>query len=221
MKRAKPIVVAAFIIVLIIVGVVAFRFGAKKDDATTTGQTANTSQASDRPVSTSTKTSYVAINQGLTSLPSGALSGSLITLDVSHNQISSLPSQIGQLTRLESLNVSYNKLSGALPGEIRKMSLKSLDASYNSLTGVPAEIGQLSNLKTINLSYNQLTGLPNELANIPVVDVLDLSYNQISSITDLSKYKNVKVLKLTGNKLTASQISQLQSALSSTQIIAN
>jgi Leucine-rich repeat (LRR) protein len=119
------------------------------------------------------------------------------------------------------MNVSYNKLSGSLPGEIRKMSLKTLNASYNSLTGVPGEIGQQPNLKNINFSYNQITGLPNEIANIPVIDVLDLSYNSIDSISDLSKFKNIRVLKLTGNKLSTSQISQLQAALPNTQIISN
>jgi len=218
MGRAKPIIITLFVVVAIAaVGFAAYTLGAKKN---TVSSSNNNSQ--NTTTSTSSKNSYVASNEGLTSFPDSALSNrNIVLLDLSHNQITTLPSQIGQLTRLEDFNISYNMLTGSLPGEIRKMSLKNLNASYNRLTGVPAEIGQQQNLRNINFSYNQLTGLPNELSNIPVVDVLDLSYNSIDSITDLSKYKNVKTLKLTGNKLTASQISQLQAALPSTQIISN
>lgn len=222
MNRAKPLVIITIIFLsLIIVGVVAFQFGSSKSTKDKANNS-NTSSTQDNTVKANTKNSYIAINQNLSSFPSAALNNTnIILLNISHNQITSLPSQIGQLTKLEDFNVSYNKLSGSLPGEIRKMSLKKLDASYNNLTGVPGEIGQQPNLKNINLSYNKLTGLPNELANIPVIDVLDLSYNSIDSVTDLSKYKNVTLLKLGGNKLTTAQISQLQAALPTTQITLN
>lgn len=118
-------------------------------------------------------------------------------LILSHNDLTSLPSQMGGMTNLQVLKVDHNQLEGALIAEIRKMPLVTLDASYNKMTGVPAEIGQIKTLKTLDYSYNNINALPNEIANL----------------------KQLKQLNLTGNPLSQAQISKLKSELPNTNIV--
>jgi Leucine-rich repeat (LRR) protein len=118
---------------------------------------------------------------------------------LSNNAIQTLPSQMGKMTKITVFKIDHNQLKGSLIGEIRQMSqLKTLDVSYNDMTGMPAELGQLRSLETLNYSYNKITGLPNELA-------------QLSD--------NLKEFNLTGNPLSAAQVSKLQAALPNTKII--
>lgn len=119
------------------------------------------------------------------------------TLILSYNNLTSLPSQMGNMDKLQVLKVDHNQLQGALIAEIRKMPLTSLDASYNSMTGIPAEIGQLTQLQTLNYSYNKISTLPNEIANL----------------------KQLKTLNLAGNPLTATQINQLKAELPNTSVV--
>ncbi len=103
-------------------------------------------------------------------------------LNISNNSITSLPSEIGELSKLRILNVSNNLLTGALPAEIRKITnLKELIASNNRLTGIPAEIGQLSNLEIIDFSNNSIDSFPLEIANIKGnLKEIDISNNNFS-----------------------------------------
>ena len=137
-------------------------------------------------------------NHNLTSVGSSIYSQTDATqLILSYNQLTSLPSQMGNMDKLQVLKVDHNQLHGALIAEIRKMPLITLDASYNDMTGIPAEIGQLSQLQTLNYSYNKINTLPNEIAHL----------------------QQLKTLNLTGNPLTSAQINQLKSELPNTTIL--
>ena len=120
-------------------------------------------------------------------------------LVLSNNRLRTLPSEMGRMVNLLSLRLDHNQLDGSLIAEVRLMSqLKTLNVSYNNMTGMPAEIGQLSKLEVLNYSYNHITGLPNELANLK---------------------NNLKTFDLTGNPLSASQISALKNELPNTTIL--
>ncbi len=67
-----------------------------------------------------------------------------------NNQLAALPSEIGQLTALESL-----------------------DLGGNGLNSLPPEIGQLTALESLDLGRNQLSTLPRQLGDL-IADGLDL-----------------------------------------------
>lgn len=111
-------------------------------------------------------------------------------LNLSNKGLAKIDMSVFDNTNLTELNISYNQLTGALPSQIGKLkNLKTLNASSNQMTGVPAEVGQLSNLEILDLSNNQLTGLPNELANLKKLKTLNLSGNQYSE-QDLNIIRN-------------------------------
>lgn len=71
-----------------------------------------------------------------------------------------MPSQIGQLKSLVSLDLSYNSLSGAIPsrlGELRQ--LQKLYVSSNNLTaGIPDAVANLTSFTFLALSNNSRSG---------------------------------------------------------------
>ena len=82
---------------------------------------------------------------------------------------------ISKLTQLTGLNLSYNQLT-SLPVEIGQLTqLTTLYLSGNQLTSLPVEIGQLAQLTELDLDYNQLASLPVEIGNMTQLTKLDLS----------------------------------------------
>ena len=133
-------------------------------------------------------------------------------LDLSGNQLSELPAEIGQLVNLTTLNLRGNQLS-ELPAEIGQLvNLTTLHLSGNQLSGLPAEIGQLVNLTTLHLSGNQLSGLPTEIGQLANLTTLSLSRNQLSDLpAEITQLVNLTTLHLSRNQLSElpAEITQL------------
>ncbi|XP_059072182.1 receptor-like protein EIX2 [Cryptomeria japonica] len=83
-------------------------------------------------------------------------------MDLSHNNLSgNIPSELGLLRGLISLNISKNNLSGVIPESLGALTyLESLDLSENNLLGkIPIQLLNLTFLAVLNLSNNMLSGL--------------------------------------------------------------
>lgn len=123
---------------------------------------------------------------------------SLVELDASFNNLTSLPANIGYgLLNLEKLSIQLNKIR-LFPNSICEMrSLRYLDAHMNEIHGLPIAIGRLTSLEVMNLSSNfsDLTKLPDTISDLANLRELDLSNNQIRVLPD-SFFRLEKLEKL-------------------------
>ncbi|WP_161575459.1 leucine-rich repeat domain-containing protein [Beggiatoa leptomitoformis] len=109
--------------------------------------------------------------------------GNVIELNLpNNNMIKELPSSIGNLSRLVTLNLSNNdKLGGALPSSMGSLeNLKNLDISYDNFSSLPAEVKGMANLVEFNVSNNKITTLPTDFVDLITKNsTINLSQNNI------------------------------------------
>ena len=125
----------------------------------------------------------------------------LLRLDVSFNQLTSLPPEISSLSLLIELDVSCNKLQ-SLPSELSSLTwLRILKANGNQLTTLPQTLGQLKKVEILNLSENLLTSIPQEIAACSSLQTLLLQNNDLQRLPLSLSALELKRLDLSNNTL--------------------
>jgi internalin A len=152
-----------------------------------------------------------------------------------HNQLTSLPTEISELTNLEILDLTSNKISH-FPIEITSLTnLLSLKLGINQIKEIPEEISRLTNLQSLDLSHNQIAStwftnilssslllnptkrIPEVITRLTSLQSLNLSGNGLSHIPDsISLLTSLQSLNLEGNQIkeiptTISQLTSLKS----------
>jgi len=124
-------------------------------------------------------------------------------LDLSNNQITKIPPEIGQLTHLKELILADNQIT-VIPPEIGQLThLTFLCLDYNKITVIPQEIGQLTHLEHLYLSYNQITVIPPEIGQLSNLKTLTLYRNQITEIPpEIGLLTNLICIYIGHNKIT-------------------
>ncbi|XP_044510063.1 LRR receptor-like serine/threonine-protein kinase GSO1 isoform X2 [Mangifera indica] len=137
---------------------------------------------------------------------------SLQSLDVSENQLSSIPSEFitycGKIGGLKLLNFSRNGLRGSLVSFIGFVELEFLDLSYNFLGGnISLLLDELVNLKSLNVSRNFFGGsIPSNLGKSKALEQLVLSVNNFTGEIpeEIADYGNLTLIDLSVNGLSGS-----------------
>ena len=155
-------------------------------------------------------------------------------LDLSGQELTELPPEIGKLAQLETLRLGKwendkrvlevvgdrvlpattgNQLTD-LPAEFAKLrNLRTLDLSGNPWGRLPACLAQLSQLKKLIVIRADLTAFPDVSASLAKLQQLYLSYNQIGEIPEaLAQLQNLQQLYLNSN-----QIGEIPEALAQLQ----
>lgn len=127
----------------------------------------------------------------------------LHSIDAMHNMIEKvMPNFFVSLKSCLMLNLSHNKLK-SLPTEIQYLlNVSNLNLMKNCLTSLPNEIVLLNNLKVLDLSNNLLESLPSDFSKLKKVEQLNLTQNKLECLPDLSGCLSLKDISLANNKLT-------------------
>lgn len=112
----------------------------------------------------------------LKSLPDGmGICQQLTSIDVSHNSLKKLPADFkAVMSSLKLLNISNNPFEN-IPEAIWSATLEELHASSIGLKELPSEIGQMVNLMVLKIGENQLKKLPPSFSELSKLKELDLS----------------------------------------------
>ena len=142
-------------------------------------------------------------------------SGRVIELDLWQNNLNgTIPSELGDLTFLNTLNLFDNQLRGEIPPELGNLtSLVVLNLSQNELRGtIPIDLGKLTILVILNLSDNQLSGkIPPDLNRLTYLAGLYLSQNELQGTipSEFGGLSNLEELHLWDNHLRGTIPSEL------------
>ncbi|XP_054645322.1 leucine-rich repeat-containing protein 40 [Dunckerocampus dactyliophorus] len=102
----------------------------------------------------------------------------LVHLDLSNNQLSGLPAELKNVTKLHSVILSYNKFKSFPEVLYDMVSLETVLLSNNQVGGVdPTRLVKLVRLSTLDLSNNDLLNVPPELGLCTGLRCLSLEGN--------------------------------------------
>ena len=107
----------------------------------------------------------------------------LEVLFCSDNQFTELPAVLGQCTSLSMVGFKANKIR-SVPASSLGKSLRWLILTDNQINELPAEIGQCTQLQKLMLSGNQLQSLPNEMAACTRLELLRIAANRFSNLPE-------------------------------------
>ena len=130
------------------------------------------------------------------------LADTLEVLDLSGNELSELPADMGRLSKLRVLFCSNNPFT-VLPdvlGDLQLLDIVGFKA--NKITTVPAR-SLNPNIRWLILTDNQITELPKEIGQCSRMQKLMLAGNRISDLpVELSNCSNLSLLRISANQLT-------------------
>ncbi len=146
----------------------------------------------------------LSISENLTTFPMEILSlaDSLEVLDLSNNQLSSLPSELSKLHKLKIIFAS-NNLFETLPEVLGQCpNLEMVGFKSNQIKHVP-ESSLPKQLRWLILTDNALESLPNSLGERPRMQKLALAGNKLTTLpASLSKLHDLELVRISANQLT-------------------
>lgn len=144
-----------------------------------------------------------------TSIPSNVgIMTKMITLNLGTNDMTgSLPDSLSQLTNLQTVQLNGNAFTGTIPTNIGNLAQCTyLTLSQNSMNGtIPSSIGGMTALTRLELASNGFGGaLPDSIASLTNLGFLDISSNTFSGSmpSQIIALTKLTYLNVAGNSLT-------------------
>lgn len=121
----------------------------------------------------------------------------LCYLDLSHNELSTLPENFGLLLQLETLLLRFNRIKMLPDSMFHLVKLKKLDLCHNHLKTIQNNFTLLQSLEKLDLSHNKLKVLPTSLGGVKTLKVLLATDNRLCEKLDaISKRGSDELLSL-------------------------
>ena len=119
-------------------------------------------------------------------------------LNLSHNNLTKLPSCVWVLPNLEALYGQNNKITVLFPPDKEfnfrsslSASMTKIDFSENKLEVIPPFVFELPNLKTVQFQHNMLQSIPKTVWTCESLKDLDMSHNNISRLSRCKQERTV------------------------------
>lgn len=138
--------------------------------------------------------------RGWRSLDASLLRPRARVVQLEHNTLASLPSSIGTLTLMVTLDVSHNVLD-ALPAELGECTrLVTLKCDNNHIRELPKELSECRHLEAVYANCNRLTTIPESLGTLEMLRVIELRSNKLETIPfQIGGLQTLRVLDCAGN----------------------
>jgi Leucine-rich repeat (LRR) protein len=124
----------------------------------------------------------------------------LTSLDISDMRLKQLPSELADLSQLQTLLCSFNKISD-IPANRLPISLITLDLGSNKFRGnLPYQLQQLPNLVELDLKHNMISTIRAN-TTFKELAILNLSHNVLGCVetTDVYNFPNLVELDVSSN----------------------
>lgn len=132
-------------------------------------------------------------------------------LAMEFKSISQLDKNIANATQLSYLNLTGNQLR-SLPDEIGELvNLEALFLTFNQLTELPESFSQLKALKTIYLDKNKIDRFPDQLFELQNLEMIDISNTNIVELPlRIADMPNLKTIYARGTVVPNDQIERIR-----------
>lgn len=124
-------------------------------------------------------------------------------INLQKNNLSQIPSTIGENRHLESLWLGNNDLKEFNVKTITRLRrLNDLNLYNVGLTQLPKAIGRLKHVKVLDLYYNNLLTLPRQIGRMKRLEQLAIAHNKVSDLpASLGKLRRLSVLFAHHNRI--------------------
>ncbi|WP_368029141.1 leucine-rich repeat-containing protein kinase family protein [Arcobacter sp. s6] len=148
---------------------------------------------------------HIKIACGLENFPKElfSLENSLEVLDLTDNNLSSLPDDFHRFTKLKRLFLSNNQFNH-VPKVLAKFPNLSMIGIRNNHIKIFEENSLPLSTRWLILTDNNLQTLPNSIGDLALLQKFMISGNQLTSLPDsISKCRNLELLRISANKLSS------------------
>ncbi|GKY98972.1 hypothetical protein MPSEU_000852900 [Mayamaea pseudoterrestris] len=159
---------------------------------------------------------------GSINIPSDIRESLATLINLSQNSLSGpIPTALGLMTMLYTLQLNSNRLSGSIPTQLAGCTrLRFMDLANNPLLEgtIPSQIQEMTSLVTWTMHNTSISGaLPSQLAQLTSLSSLDLSETRISGTlpTEFAQLPQLRILQFYKTNLSGSVPSQVCQAFSS------
>ena len=132
------------------------------------------------------------------------LAGTIEIIDLSKNELTSVPECLYECTALKRLNLSENKI-GEIHLQIDKwQKIEVINLSTNNLTSLPASLSKLPNVRALYLNSNQLDfdGIPKSIGKLANLEIFSAGFNLLETVPEgLTRCGKLRKLLINNNKL--------------------
>lgn len=118
----------------------------------------------------------------------------VLRVDFERRGWTSLPTEMAELTKLESVNLLGNNIDTFPPMLAQMKNVFYLSLCSNKMKYIGPEIGEMTNLRVLIINKNQLRCLPMEIGDLTNLMYLDIGENPIDSLPE--EIKNLTKLQV-------------------------